>query len=52
MKKVIIAIIAFAVLAIGVMFAVAQRSGDGKMGVWGNRGGHHRGIGIDFELLT
>ncbi len=43
MKKVIIAIIAFAVLATGVLFAVAQRSGDGKMGGWGKRGGHHRG---------
>lgn len=43
MKKVIIAIIAFAVLATGVMFAVAQRSGDGKMGGWSKRGGHHRG---------
>jgi periplasmic protein CpxP/Spy len=43
MKKVIIAILAFAVLATGVMFAVAQRSGDGKKGGWGKRGGHHRG---------
>lgn len=43
MKKIIIAILAFAVLATGVMFAVAQRSGDGKKGGWGKRGGHHRG---------
>lgn len=43
MKKAIIAILVFAVLATGVMFAVAQRSGDGKKGGWGNRGGHHRG---------
>lgn len=41
MKKLIIAIIAFAVLAVGVMFAVAQRSDDGRKG--GKRGGHHRG---------
>ena len=43
MKKIIIAIIALAVLATGVMFAVAQRSGDDKKGGWGGRGGHHRG---------
>jgi Spy/CpxP family protein refolding chaperone len=43
MKKVIIAIIAFAVLATGVIFAMAQRSGDGQNGGWGKRGGHHRG---------
>jgi periplasmic protein CpxP/Spy len=51
MKKVIIAIIAFAVLATGVLFAVAQRSGDGKMGGWGKRGGHHHGIGMALRGL-
>ena len=43
MKKVIIAILAFAVLATGVLFAVAHRPGAGKKGLWGKRGGHHRG---------
>ena len=43
MKKVIIAILAFAVLAAGVMFAVAQRSDDGKSSARGKRGGHNRG---------
>ena len=42
MKKVIIAILAFAVLATGVMFAVAQRSGEERNGGRGKRGGHHR----------
>ncbi len=52
MKKVIIAIIAFAALATGVLFAVAQRSGDGKMGGWGKHGGgHHRGIGMALRGL-
>ena len=41
MKKLIIAIIALALLATGVMFAVAQRSDDGTKA--GKRGGHHRG---------
>lgn len=51
MKKVLIAIIAVAVLATGVMFVVAQRSGDGKMGGWGKHGGSHRGMGMALRGL-
>ena len=51
MKKIIIAILAFAVLATGVIFAVAQRSGDDKKGDWDKRGGHHREIGMAFRAL-
>lgn len=52
MKKVIIAILAFAVLATGVIFAVAQRSGEGKKDGWGQRGGHRRGIGMALRGLA
>jgi periplasmic protein CpxP/Spy len=51
MKKIIIAILAMAVLATGVMFAVAQRSDDGKKAGRGKRGGHHRGGGMMFRGL-
>ncbi len=43
MKKIIIAILAFAVLATGVLFAIAQTANGDKNGGWGRRGGHHRG---------
>ena len=44
MKKVTAAILACAILAIGVVFAFAQTGGDaGKGRGFGKRGGHHRG---------
>jgi len=46
MKKIIIAILALAVLATGVMFAIGQRSGDSDKRFGGKRGGHHRGARI------
>ena len=49
MKKVFIAILAFSVLATGVIFAVAQKSDDGGKGSHGRRGGHHRSGGMGFR---
>ncbi len=52
MKKIIIAILAFAVLATGVMFAVGQqKSGDGKRGGFGKRGHHRGGYGMMYRGL-
>lgn len=50
MKKVIIAILALAVLAAAVMFAVGQKASDGKHSGFGKRG-HHRGMGMMFRGL-
>lgn len=51
MKKAIIAVLAFAVLATGVMFAFAQKSPDGEKRGWGKRSGHHRGFGMALRGL-
>ncbi len=52
MKKITIAIIALAVLGIGVIFAFAQKTdGDHKGGRGFGRGGHHRGGGFMFRGL-
>lgn len=50
MKKAIIAVLALAVVAAGVIFAVGQKTEGGKKG-WGKRGGHHRGMGMAFRGL-
>lgn len=51
MKKALIAVLALAVLATGVMFAVGQkRSVEGEMG-WGRHGGKHGGFGMMFRGL-
>ncbi len=50
MKKAIIAILALAVLATGVLFAVGQTAETDKKN-WGRRGGHHRGMGMAFRAL-
>ena len=50
MKKAIIAVLAFVVLATGVIFAVGQKAGDGHKdgkGKWAKRAGH-RGGGMGF----
>lgn len=51
MKKAIIALLAFAVLATGVMFVFAQKSPDREKGGWGKRGSHHRGFGMALRGL-
>lgn len=52
MKKAIIAVLAFAVLATGVLFAFGQRPADGEKG-WGRHGGgHRRGFGIVLRGLN
>lgn len=52
MKKILIAILALAVLAAGVMFAVGQeRTGGGKRGGFGKRGHHRGGFGMLFRGL-
>jgi periplasmic protein CpxP/Spy len=50
MKKAIIAIIALAVLAAGVIFAVGQTAPKNDRS-WGRRGGHHRGTGMAFRAI-
>jgi periplasmic protein CpxP/Spy len=50
MKKILIAILALAVLAAGVLFAVGQKAADGKRGGLGKHG-HHRGMGMMFRGL-
>lgn len=51
MKKVFIAIIALAVLATGVIFAVAQKASEEDKGHHGRRGGHHRGMGLGLRVI-
>lgn len=51
MKKILIAILALAVLATGVMFAVGQKTQDGKRGGFGKRGHHRGGFGMMFRGL-
>ena len=52
MKKAIIAILALAVLAAGVMFAVGQKGTEGRHGGFGfGRRGHHGGMGMMFRGL-
>jgi periplasmic protein CpxP/Spy len=50
MKKALIAILALAVLAAGVIFAVGQTASKGDKR-WGRRGGHHRVAGIAFRAI-
>lgn len=50
MKKALIAILALAVLATGVMFAVGQKAADGERG-FGKRGHHRGGMGRMFRGL-
>src|SRR5215204_2136748 len=50
MKKALIAILALAVLAAGVIFAVGQTASKGDKG-WGRRDGHHRGAGTAFRAI-
>jgi protein CpxP len=50
MKKAIIAILALAVLAAGVMFALGQKETGDKHGGFGRRG-HHGGMGMMFRGL-
>ena len=50
MKKALIAILALAVLAAGVIFAVGQTTSKGEKG-WGRRGGHHRGASMAFRAI-
>lgn len=50
MKKVIIAVLALALLAAGVIFAVGQTATKGDKS-WGRRGGHQRGAGMAFRSL-
>jgi protein CpxP len=51
MKKITIAIIALAVLGIGVIFAFAQKTDGDHKGRGFGRGGHHRGGGFMFRGL-
>jgi len=52
MKKIIIGIVAAAVLATGVIFAVGQAAGDKGPRKFGKRGGHDRGgFGMMFRGL-
>ena len=51
MKKVLIGILALALLAAGVLFAVGQTAESGNHKKWGRRG-HHRGIGMEFRALN
>ncbi len=51
MKKIIVAILAVAVLSIGAMLAFAQTTDGGTDKKWGKRGGHHRGGGMMFRGL-
>jgi len=50
MKKALIAVLALAVLAAGVIFAVGQTASKGDKGQ-GRRGGHHRGAVMAFHAL-
>jgi len=50
MKKALIAILALAVLAAGVIFAVGQTASKGDKRS-GRRGGHHRGAGMAFRAI-
>jgi protein CpxP len=43
MKKIIVAIIAVAIVSIGSILAIAQTTDGGTDKKWGKRGGHHRG---------
>lgn len=43
MKKIIVAIIAVAIVSIGAIFAIAQTNDGGTDKKMGKRGGHHRG---------
>src|SRR5688572_25668774 len=43
MKKIIVAILAVAILSIGAIFAIAQTADGGTDMKGGKRGGHHRG---------
>lgn len=51
MKKIVIAILALAVLATGVMFAVGQKAEGGERGGFGKRGHHRGGMGMMFRGL-
>ena len=51
MKKIIVALLAFVVVATGVIFAIGQQKAGGGHGKMGKRGGHHRGAGMAFRGL-
>ncbi len=51
MKKAIIAVLALAVLATGVIFAIGQKAPAGEKGHFGKRGHHRGGFGMAFRGL-
>lgn len=51
MKKIIVAIIAVAIVSVGAMLAIAQTTNGGTDKKFGKRGGHHRGGGMMFRRL-